>query len=170
MSEFAHPGSGLTKSLWSTSDFDDMEWRNVVIHGFCVRPNISGGFLPCLLFDIDYIVGWVHPVPPEERFSFWMAPSTLVFEEVWDVEGSLEFKTSSMKLGIYDIGKSEVEGKSDDPLWHIDGDSFDLKFRSAGYRQYFRQEPHFSPRMVLSYEERGGISFAEAEFAPGGNL
>lgn len=40
-----------------------------------------------LLLDLDYIVRWVDPVPPEKHFTFWIAPATLVFEKAWDITG-----------------------------------------------------------------------------------
>ncbi|MFJ4851143.1 hypothetical protein [Streptomyces sp. NPDC088733] len=160
-----HPESGLTKSIWTDADFDAMGWHDVTIHGICVQPGASDDSpLPRLLLDIDYIVRWVHPVPPETHFSLWIAPSTLVFEDVWDVKGDLDFKGMVMSLDIDHLRRSTAEDKYDDPQWHIEGHYFDLKLRATGYRQYLRQAPRLSPRLVLSLGERGGLSFAETAF------
>jgi hypothetical protein len=39
-----------------------------------------------LALDIDYIVQWIEPVPPDEYFTFTVAPATLVFNDVWGAE------------------------------------------------------------------------------------
>ncbi|MFF3255568.1 hypothetical protein ACFYWP_32105 [Actinacidiphila glaucinigra] len=159
-----HPESGLTKNTWTDADFDEMGWHEVTIHGMCVQPGAGDDSLPRLLLDIDYIVRWVHPVPPKKHFSLWIAPSTLVFEDVWDVEGDLAFKGMALSLDIDHLRRSTAEDKRDEPQWHIEGHYFDLKFRATGYRQYLRQAPRLSPRLVLSLGDRGGLSFAETAF------
>ncbi|MGW4891381.1 hypothetical protein ACWEQL_03815 [Kitasatospora sp. NPDC004240] len=165
MSAGTHPESGLTKSIWSDADFDAMGWHDVTIHGLCVQPPTSDNALPRLLLDIDYIVRWVHPVEPETHFSFWIAPSTLVFEDVWDIEGDLDFKWTALSLDIDHLRRSTPQDSRGGPQWHIEGHSFELKFRAAGFRQYVRQPPQHSPRLTLQHSHRGGISFAETAFA-----
>ncbi|MER7755255.1 hypothetical protein [Kitasatospora sp. NPDC097643] len=160
-----HPESGLTKSTWSDADFDEMGWHEVTIHGLCVQPGASDDSLPRLLLDIDYIVRWVHPVAPETHFSLWIAPSTLVFEDVWDLEGDLDFKGMAVSLDIDHLRRSTPEDARGGPQWHIEGHSFDLRFRATGFHQYLRQEPQLSPRLLLTHGQRGGLSFAETAFA-----
>ncbi|QNA77662.1 hypothetical protein C8250_001550 [Streptomyces sp. So13.3] len=165
MSTGTHAESGLTKSIWSDADFDEMGWHDVTIHALCVQPGPSENSLPRLLLDIDYIVRWVHPVPPETHFSFWIAPSTLVFEDIWDMEGDLDFKGMGMSLDIDHLRRSVSDGSLAHPHWHIEGDGFDLKFHATGYHQYLRQAPRHSPRLVLSHEAREGLSLAETAFS-----
>jgi hypothetical protein len=74
MSTGSHPESGLTKSIWSDADFDVMGWHDVTIHGLCVQPGASDNLLPRLLLDIDYIVRWVHPLPPESTSASGQPP------------------------------------------------------------------------------------------------
>jgi hypothetical protein len=121
MSTGSHPESGLTKSIWSDADFDVMGWHDVTIHGLCVQPGASDNLLPRLLLDIDYIVRWVHPLPPEKHFSFWTAPSTLVFEDVWDVEGDFDFKGMALMLDVDHIRRSIPDDSRGGPQWHIVG-------------------------------------------------
>jgi hypothetical protein len=52
-----------------------------------------------------------------------------------------------------------------DPLWHIEGQAFDLRFRAAGFVQYFLRPPRLVERQTLTLAERGGISVAEEAFA-----
>ncbi|MDX3215101.1 hypothetical protein PV318_06035 [Streptomyces sp. ME02-6991-2B] len=164
MSAGTHPESGLTKSMWSDADYDVMGWHYGTIHGLCVQPGASDDSLPRLLLDIDYIVRWVHPVAPQTHFSFWIVPSTLVFDDVWNVEGDLAFKQVALDLFIDDLRRSTPEDDHGDPQWHIDGHFFDLKFRAMGFRQYLRQAPQHAQRLALAHSERGGISFAESAF------
>ncbi|MGW0170853.1 hypothetical protein ACWDWT_37625 [Streptomyces sp. NPDC003343] len=160
-----HPESGLTKSAWSDADFDEMGWHDATIHGLCVQPGAPDGSLPPrLLLDIDYIVRWVHPVAPQTHFSFWTAPSTLVFDDVWDFEGDLGFKGMGLSLQIDHLRRSAPEDGRGGPQWHLEGHFFDLKFQATGFHQYLRQAPQYAQRLVLSNSERGGISFAEIAF------
>jgi hypothetical protein len=158
--------SGLTKAVWSDADFERMGWHDVTVHGMYVQR--TDDVLPRLLFDLDYVTRWVHPVPPETHFSFWIAPSTLVFDDVWDLEGDLDFKGLGVDLELDALHRltpdDDRPGWSDAPLWHLEGHAFDLRFRAPGFRQYIRQPPRLSPRLVLGHAERGGCSFAETAF------
>ncbi|MGW5355352.1 hypothetical protein ACWERV_33145 [Streptomyces sp. NPDC004031] len=165
MSEDVHSESGLTKSVWSDADFDTMGWHDATVHGLCVQPSATDGPLPRLLLDIDYIVRWVHPVAPRTHFTFWIAPSTLVFDDVWDVEGDLDLKGMALSLDIDHIRRSAPQDSPGGPRWHVEGHSFDLTFRSTGFHQYVRRTPRHAQRLTLSPSERGGVSFAETPFA-----
>ncbi|MBZ4019774.1 hypothetical protein [Streptomyces purpurogeneiscleroticus] len=163
MSDGGHPESGLSKSVWSEADFEEMGWHDATVHGLHVQR--TDGVLPRLLLDLDYIVRWVHPVPPAKYFSFWMSPATLVFDEFWDLEGDFDYKGTYPELTIDDVHRLVPDdGRADIPQWHIEGHAFDLKFRAAGFRQYFRQAPRLASVRVLSPDERGGCCFTEAGF------
>lgn len=158
-----HLESGLSKSVWTDADFSEMGWHDATIHGLYIQP--TGGTLPRLLLDLDYIVQWVHPVPPATHFSFWLAPATLAFEDVYDLEGDLDFKGTTPDLDIDTLHRLVVgDGREDYPHWHIEGHAFDLKFRAGGFRQYFRKAPKLVSRQAFSHMERGGCAFTEAGF------
>ncbi|MED7951119.1 hypothetical protein PUR61_08240 [Streptomyces sp. BE20] len=164
MSSGSHRESGLSKSVWSDTDFEEMGWHDATIHGLHVQQ--TDDVLPRLLFDLDYIVRWVHPVRPAKSFSFWVSPATLVFEEVWELEGELGFKDSSPELEIADVHQLVPDdSRKDLPLWHIEGHAFDLKFRASGFRQYVRHAPRLTPGPVLSSAARGGCCFTEIGFS-----
>jgi hypothetical protein len=159
-----HAESGLIKSVWSDADFDEMGWHDATIHGLCVERTADG--LPRLLFDLDYIVRWVHPVAPEVYFSFWVAPATLAFDAVGDLGGDLDFKGMSPDLEVADLHRlAPQDGWPDRPGWHVEGHAFELTFHATGYRQYFRQVPRLVTRKALPHAERGGCSFAEVGFS-----
>ncbi|MFE2915393.1 hypothetical protein ACFXI0_17220 [Kitasatospora indigofera] len=167
MGNGSHQKSGLSKSVWSDADFDEMGWHDATVHGLSVQP--TGGILPRLLLDLDYIVRWVHPVPPAKRFSFWVSPATLVFEDVFDLEGDLDFKGLTLELEIDTVHRLAPDDTrpnfSHMPLWHIEGHAFELKFRASGFRQYFRQAPQLVSGQAIPYAERGGCAFTELGFS-----
>lgn len=154
---------GLAKSVWTHADFTEMSWHDATVHGLSVQP--TDDVPPRLLLDLDYLVQWVHPVPPETYFSFWVAPATLVFDEVWDLTGDLDFTGWIPDLTLDGIHRLPPDdGREDLPLWHIEGHAFELRFRAAGYRQYFRQAPALESRQTLPHAVRGGCVFTEAGF------
>ncbi|WP_405634295.1 hypothetical protein OHB53_09085 [Streptomyces sp. NBC_00056] len=167
MGNGSHEDSGLSKSTWSDTDFEDMGWHDATIHGLSVQP--TKDILPRLLLDLDYIVRWVHPVPPATHFSFWVSPATLVFEDVFDLEGDLDFKGLALDLEVDRVRRLVPNDAPPDfahcPLWHIEGHTFDLKFRASGFQQYFRQIPRLISRQALPYVERGGCAFTELGFS-----
>ncbi|HEX2286112.1 MAG TPA: hypothetical protein VHI10_15010 [Mycobacterium sp.] len=166
MDSGSHRESGLSKSVWSDADFDQMGWHDATVHGLAVHTDEEAEtFLSRLLLDLDYIVRWVHPVPPEKYFTFWVSPATLVFDGVWDLEGDIGCAGLVPSLEIVDLHRSlSDDGRHDQPLWHIEGLRFDLKFRASGYAQYLRQPPVLIPGQSLSVAERGGFAFTEFGF------
>ncbi|WP_327675115.1 hypothetical protein [Kitasatospora sp. NBC_00458] len=162
MDDDLHPESGLAKSVWDDTDFEDMGWHDATVHGLYLQPT---DLLPRLLLDLDYVVRWVHPERRSKSFSFWVAPVTLVFEEVWDLTGGLDLTSGIPTLEIADLHRlTPDDGREEYPLWHVEGHEFDLRFRSDGFRQYFRQAPRHVPGPELSPTERGGCAFTEAGF------
>jgi hypothetical protein len=67
----------LDKPIWTNADFEIMGWHDATVWAMAV---VSDDFE--LIFDIDYILRWIDPVPPDPSFSFWVSPATLVFEGV----------------------------------------------------------------------------------------
>ncbi|MEU6341633.1 hypothetical protein ABZ883_11885 [Streptomyces sp. NPDC046977] len=164
MSADDHQESGLSKSVWSDADFEDMWWHYATVHGLHVQRTEADS--PRLLLDLDYIVQWVQPLPPEKHFTFWVSPATLVFEDVQDLEGGLGFRGRSPELEIDALHRlTPDDGRQDLPHWHVEGHAFDLRFRASGFRQYFRHAPRLTSRYALPAADRGGCSFDEAAFA-----
>jgi hypothetical protein len=146
----------IDKWVWSDSDFGEMSWHDVVIHGLATRNEMLSGpdeeprvGSQELLFDIDYLINWRDFF--KRGADFWISPATLVFSEVSDL--SVDFRSVSPLLWIYTIGRK-------DRRWTISMDDGQIAFDSAGFTQYIRREPisksHFT---YLSDSERGGFSF-----------
>lgn len=141
-----------------------MGWHDCRIHAISVGEYGDGTLPPArLLLDLDYIVRWVSPAPGEENFTFWISPVTLVFEGAWNISGELGPLHEAMEIA--DIHRLDAPDGSSDPLWHVEGQNFDLRLRAAGYTQVARLPPLYVPRQVLTLAERSGISFAEESFA-----
>ncbi len=158
-----HEPTGLEKYTWTDADFGLMGWHDNKVHAISVGEDEDDGVpLGRVLLDLDYIVKWADPILPLPYFSFWIAPATLVFDRAWAIEGDLEPSFGLLEVAALHRLDSPDEWPA--PLWHIEGQNFDLRVRSAGYTQYLRQEPQHVSAQVLTMAERGGISFAEVPF------
>src|SRR4051812_16698612 len=85
----------LEKWIWTEADFEQMGWHDARVHAVSfVRDEFE------IVFDLDYILEWVHPTAGETYFKFWVAPVTLVFEKVYDIE--MEFSEPDFELDYID--------------------------------------------------------------------
>ncbi|TCO34608.1 hypothetical protein EV652_102675 [Kribbella steppae] len=158
-----HEPSGLTKATWTDADFAEMGWHDCRIHALSIDEYDDDTLPPArMLFDLDYVLKWVDPARGQRYFTFWISPATLVFERAWGIEGDLG--PLHELLEIADIHRLDPPDDAPDPLWHIEGQNFDLRLRSAGYTQYLRRPPQHVRRQMLSSAERGSLSFDERSF------
>jgi hypothetical protein len=155
----------LEKNIWTADDFEKMGWHDANIYGLTIE-EIEDNLTADLLLDIDYIFKWVHPVPPAEKFTFWVAPCTLIFKMTFDLH--LEFDSgflSSMEIADLHLkSKSEGEGNKIIYEWEIELQQGQITFKSCGLEQIIRKQPIHAQRQVLSMEERGGINFSRKPF------
>lgn len=114
-----------------------------------------------LLLDLDYIRRWVEPIQPGGTFSFWVAPATLAFANVTglQVSHSADLADAMEDLEVADLHRT-------DNGWHIEGHTFDIRFRADGFRQVFRAVPRHGQGQRLSLSARGGYSFSEKRADP----
>jgi hypothetical protein len=155
------PGSvpRLDKYIWTDDDFAVMGWHDAKVHALAFEPapdNLGGQ----LLIDLDYIIEWVTPEPPQQAFRFWISPATLVFDSAADLRGDLDLYHSFFELTLNAIERSEPDGYMM-RQWTLDGHNFKVTFRSTGYRQYMRRSPLLVGEQRLSLHERGGLSFSQ---------
>lgn len=157
----------LEKSIWTQDDFDNMGWHDANIYGMIIEKG-EEPWQGNLIFDIDYIFEWIHPVPPQEYFSFWVAPCTLIFKEVYDVKIDIDYRGGAFDLlEISDldlISKYEQETGVIIYEWQMGLQEGDIRFKSLGFDQIVRKAPVYTNSQVLSLEERGGISFVKQAF------
>jgi hypothetical protein len=153
------PKYDLEKWLWTDTDFELMGWHDCLIHALAFPRDTYD-----LVLDIDYIFKWVHPVPPERNFSFWIAPATLVFENTNDVIFQFDVY-NGMEIDSIEREKAAAKQNSfyihrdKEWLWTVSCHRGDLKFRATGFKQYIRSEPKLVNFSYLELQERGGCSF-----------
>jgi hypothetical protein len=156
----------LEKKIWTEIDFKIMGWHDSPIYGISM-----GGSDPVwkeLLLDIDYIFQWVHPVPPDEFFTFWIAPATLVFKNVFNVVINIEAGPSSVfDLEIADIHRLEelvaINGYKY-WKWHIELQNGSIFLESNGYEQIIKEEPVFTNGQFVPKSLRGEPNFKRIPF------
>ena len=167
----------VEKYLWTDEDFDVMGWHDVKVWAVAFEPG-DGTFESLseeryypiqqgarLLLDLDYIVEWMKPTPPQRYFGFWISPATLVFQNVQQIHGGeLDLASDDLWLDIQDLVRSEPD-RAGVREWTLDGHNFSLTISSTGFRQYLHQPPAFANGQVLSLDQRGGIRFAETTAA-----
>ncbi len=164
----------LEKKIFTQNDYKQMNWHDVKIHALGTLETKHDFYSEiALVFDIDYILEWVF-VPPENRsFSFWVAPCTLVFQNVSDLHW--EFQQPKQHQLEYEIYQLDLLAVNPQPTkcspnyctydWKIEltyGGK--MTFTSSGMQQWIRKAPVLSEGQSLTLTERGGISFDEKTF------
>lgn len=75
----------IGKSIWTEADFEQMGWHDCTIYGMALKEG-DDVLSNELYFDIDYIFKWIYPEQDESSFSFWIAPCTLIFKQVFNLK------------------------------------------------------------------------------------
>ncbi|HEX8211947.1 MAG TPA: hypothetical protein VF584_17355 [Longimicrobium sp.] len=150
----------LEKWVWTDADFERMGWHDAPIRAMAY---LSESFE--IAFDIDYILEWVHPGPGETYFSFWIAPATIVFQNVTDLQIELE---SFGSVTVQDLDRTDLqptregfEGPEAHWLWTFNCLEGAIQFRATGFRQTIRRAPTYQGGQAIPLAARGGISFSE---------
>lgn len=149
------------KNLWNDEDFDNMNWHDCKVYGIGFDDDKYK-----LIFDIDYILDWVKSEKDNIYFKFWVAPSTLVFENVYELNIDLSIFNG---FEICKVCRSEpMEPRNKEYInrniewsWHISSNQGDITFKSVGYTQFIRRKPILTDDQSLGLTTRGGISFNE---------
>ncbi len=149
----------LEKWIWTESDFEQMGWHDARIHAIAFLPD-SFEFV----LDIDYILQWVRPAENETYYKFWVAPATLIFDNVHALRIDLE---PFAGVEIQDIHRAdprkpknaEYIDRDTEWRWVIEAQEGEISLRAVGYKQYFRGEPVFVSGQSLELGVRGGFSF-----------
>jgi hypothetical protein len=153
----------LNKSIWKQSDFQEMGWHDASIYGISIEKK-AGQQLPDLQFDIDYIFKWVNPGPSEHSFSFWVAPCTLVFHEIFALQididsGLLIF--DSLEIDDIELIRTETDKKGETQyFWEIGLHIGAIYFQSKGFTQIVKKQPVHTIQQGLSIDQRGTVNFS----------
>lgn len=149
----------LEKWIWTDEEFDNMSWHDCTIHAFASPANYD------LALDIDYIFRWVKS-PDEKSYNFWIAPATLVFENVTNIDFQF-FSLIALGINVIERTKaaptedSELGPRDDEWIWTVSCHVGSFEFRATGFKQYIRAQPELSNNDRFELHERGGYSFAK---------
>ncbi|MFI0792733.1 hypothetical protein ACH4OY_08540 [Micromonospora rubida] len=94
-----------------------------------------------LHLDLDYIVRLVES-GSVRGIEFWVAPATLIFDNVWDIVGSL--RSVCMPLELRSL-RREPNWRVEENCWHLEGRDMDLRFQASRYTLYVRKTPALRP-------------------------
>ena len=145
----------LEKSTWSGADFDLMGWHDNRIYSLAFLPEEYQ-----LRLDIDYIFEWVESNDGNRFESFWVAPSTLCFENVSNIKFDIDMGQ------YYDLDISEIRrellgktpnGKYDSWRYTIETGVGSISLEATNYKMYVRAHPINSESQDIP-TRRGGIS------------
>jgi len=147
----------LDKHIWTETDFDNMRWHDNPIHAVTFGDNFE------LQLDIDYVFEWILK---GKKYIFWIAPCTLIFENVYDLV--FDVGPTTPGLTIDSVTKenpqrpknSEHINRDTEFDWTIEMQEGAITFKSIGFKQYVRRLPKLLRAQKLTLEERGGLSFA----------
>ena len=156
-----HQEYELEKWVWTEEDFERMGWHDSRIYALAFSPETFE-----LLLDIDYIFQWINPEPGETFYKFWVAPATLIFENVSDVDFDIGSYNSGLE--IINIRRDEARKprnaehiqRQTEWQWTLDCQQGDIKLWSVGYKQYIRSAPRSDMGQKLGLTARGRYSFA----------
>ena len=154
----------IEKTIWSENDYEQMGWHDCNIYGLIFQNDNNNNFTTDLVFDIDYIFEWVHPIPPKTNFSFWVSPCTLKFENAYALKMDIDRRggmTDMLEIADLHLIEKKQEANSWIYKWEIELQEGKITFESTGFKQIIRQKPILTESQVLTLEERNGISFSE---------
>lgn len=151
------------KTIWTEADFEIMNWHDNMVHALAITPK---EYDYELLFDIDYLFEWIKPEPPNNYYSYVVAPATLSFIGVWDIKTDIETRQSVLEpITILEIQRFNERKINNTDFttweWIITLVQGTIKFNGLGYTQYIRRKPIRYETHILEENHRGPISFSK---------
>ncbi|MGB5990051.1 MAG: hypothetical protein WBG43_09950 [Marinifilaceae bacterium] len=144
--------------------FTNIDYNNIKLHDCKIHAIAFDDIAYRLYFDIDYISRWIAPVDDNDVYAFEITPTTLVFNNVWDIIFDIE---SNLPLEISSILRSNPQIPRNKEIipdyieydWTIELYDGTITFKSIDFKLINRSLPKITNNQFLSIEERGGISF-----------
>lgn len=152
--------------IWTEEDFNEMYWNDCCLYTIKFdRYNFK------LTFDIDYIFEWIEPEGEFDNYRFLIAPASLIFENVCELDIKLD---SNLEIDINDIRRIEEREYTNKESkkaykewkWIIDTLQGSINFRAEGFSMYVRQKPKVVNSLNSKNNglfKRAGISFYQNE-------
>ena len=150
----------IDKNIITVKDFDNLNWHDCKIYGLSFDDVNYKFFL-----DIDFIFEWIQSSNNDKGYMFKIAPATLVFHNVWDVNFNID---TNLSLDIDNISMNNPRfPKNKDVLpeifeydWCIELLQGAISFKSIGFELHVRKPPIMMQMQSFGLKERGGISFS----------
>jgi hypothetical protein len=146
----------LERPVWDGGDFERMSWHDVTVWSTMANPEAFE-----FVLDLDYIFQWVHPGPGETYFKFWVAPVTMVLENVHSVLIDIE----SMQ-GTIEIDHLHREDPSLTPnglmtqhRYRFECREGEISLTATSFKMFVRRKPRLLQRQSLELADRQGIGF-----------
>lgn len=150
------------RAQWTDQDFEKLSWHDNYIHGITLVAGEHGAGE--LVIDIDYILEWMG-CNQDGQYQFKIAPAKLTFEEVINLNFSLDYASMSAAMGPFSIDGIErhVEAREryNAIVWTINV-SFpagQISFEASGFRQSLRGDAAVSDEQFLTQEQRTKVLF-----------
>jgi|SRR5664280_176294 len=147
----------LEKLIWDESDFENMGWHDSQIWSLFANPDAFE-----FLVDLDYIFKWVCPPEGEKYFQFWVAPATMVFENVHDIK--IQLASEQGTIEVADLLREEPSlvpnGRFTQYRYRFECQEGKISLMATGYKMFVRRRPILQRRQGLSLTERKGVGFA----------
>ena len=145
------------RESWTEADYPSMSWHDNHVHGIEIRSGEHG--TGELLLDLDYILEWLPPI--EGTYRFLIAPATLHFREVTELQLSLDYLSPQAALTPFSI--SEV--RRDEHVYSNGYTTFrwsivvnwpegKIAFIATGYNQTLRASPIITTEQCLTRDQR----------------
>ncbi|MFO0915442.1 MAG: hypothetical protein U0795_20940 [Pirellulales bacterium] len=145
---------------WSTSDFPELSWHDVHVHGVKLQNYDMDSGRADLVLDIDFITDWIQD---GSECRFGVCPAELCFEGVSDYQMVLDYAGSTAGMCPFSIAEIQRETKQypngyAEYQWHVklNWPAGYLKFSAPGFTQRLVGRPRVQKEQWLRSEHRGG--------------
>ena len=155
--------------VWTDADFGTLSWHDCHIWGIDLRAGNAdeGDWTSDLAIDIDYIVEWLRA--PDQTFRFRVAPATLVFHGVTDLNINVAWQPTGFQVALHPISVAHIDRETiedhkvflDRPYyrfritsnWPAGGE---IVFGAVGFTQTLRADPIVTEDQRLTLRTRRG--------------
>lgn len=140
------------RTIWTNEDFEEMGWHDSYVHAVSFPTSDNG-----LSLDLDYLFKWVV-YRETNLFDFWVSPCILTFKDVSALVLKIDFN-DTVGLEIQRIERSapyqSPNGRLN--LWdfEITTNCGTITFKSSGFEQIIKEQPHFSQSQILKRDDWG---------------
>ncbi len=146
----------LEKAIWTEKDFKVMGWHDSTVWSMLANTDYFE-----YLIDLDYIFKWIQPKDGENHFNFWVAPVTMVFENVCDIKIDIESPQGNIEIADLHMESPELtpNGKFTLHTYRFECQEGEITLKATGYKMFVRQKPKLVEGQCLELYERGGVNF-----------